>query len=139
MEPKIKRALDILSLYDKTLFAALVAYKMVREDGYCDEETVQLAENLIIAIILDKSNTLLPDSIAEQKRILNEAEGINEVIDSIRVDGHREEWMDHILHMPLINHVTIGYAALLSQSSYGWRPWERVRDALLEEGDEDES
>lgn len=137
MERKIFRALEILSLYDMTLHAALDAYRTVHGSGECDEETVQLAENLIIAVILDKSNALLPHSAEEQKRILDEADSIHEVIDAVRVEGHREEWMDHILHMPLINHVTIGYAALLSQTSYGWRPWERVRDTLLQEGDDE--
>lgn len=120
MELKIDRCLYILGDYDNTVERARSVAEIIERDTTCDEDTKNTAENLLIAVLLDKSEHFLPKEEQEQSEMLNQATGLQDVVDALPDPT------------PLIFHAVIGLAIAMSQSHYGFEPWNRVREALLE-------
>lgn len=124
MEELIGECLGILGRYNDTINATRAGWAFVATDQACDSETRSMSENLVIAVLLDKSAALLPDGDDEQKAILDATEGLNDVICALPEIT------------PLILTAILGYAIALSQSHWGWIPWQNVRNAILDHKEE---
>lgn len=111
---------SILGDYDTTLAETLFAVGRVQEDRQCSPDTAMIAEGLVVAVIMDKATPLIPEEEKEQQAIFAHTDSLEEVYDRLPE------------RLPLIYEVCLGYAMALSQSRYGWRPWERLRDYILE-------
>lgn len=120
MEKLILECLRILGKYDLTIHAVRAAWSFIATDAACDEDTCGMSNNLVIAVLLDKSSALLPDSEDEQRAILHGAEGLQDALDVLPEVT------------PLLFTALIGYAVALSESNWGWIPWQQVRNAILD-------
>lgn len=127
MDNRIFEVLDILGDYDTTLNITIQAFGEILEDLDCDSETACMAEGLIVAIIMDKGVRLIPEDPQTQEEVLSNAPGLEQVYATLPES------------LPLIYEVALGYAIALSQSRWAWRPWERVRNFLLEWEDDPET
>lgn len=124
MDNLIGECLGILGMYDDTINAVRAGWAFTITDDACDGETRSMSENLVIAVLLDKSAALLPDSEDEQRDILDGAEGLQDALDVLPEVT------------PLLVNAIIGYAIALSQSHWGWIPWQNVRNAILDNKEE---
>lgn len=121
MDEKTMGMLDILADYDRTLLCAVQLAECVTEDEQCGQDTRAIMEGLIISIMLNKADPLIPESDEDQQQVMDAAEDIGKVLASLPAP------------LPLIHQVAIGYAVALSHSNWGWHPWRYIRDYLLEE------
>jgi hypothetical protein len=124
MEDKTFEVLGCLAGYDNTLYRAMRAYSQTYADTDCDADTQQLCENFVIAIMLDKIQKLMPEDAEVCQRIMAEA------------SQRAGELLPNEENVGLLEQAALSYALALSQSHWGWRPWNNVCDILTEE-DED--
>lgn len=114
-------ALEVLRDYDDTIYLVFDAINVVDNDRSCDNDTVDMFEAALISLLLDKISSHIPDGEEAQRDILLQAEGLEELMAAWPESGS------------LLSQTILGYAVALSQSRWGWRPWERVRQALTQD------
>lgn len=133
MEEKIWDVIDILADYETTVAEVMDAIDKVHDDPQCDDDTKRLAEALLISVILNKAETLAPIDEQAWQDMTKQAEGLEQVKQLLFGDAKTA---------PLLWQVSLGYAVALSQTRWGWTPWNQVRQLLLEEegdGEDQES
>lgn len=124
MDDKILEVLDILSDYDNTLSHALGVFEVLCEDERIATDTLAMMEGVLVAIMVDAGERLIPDSEQEQEAIMDAATGLEEVYATLPTPS------------PLLYQMAIAYAVILSQTRNAWRPWERVKEFLLKVEDD---
>lgn len=121
MDEKIIGIIDILADYDRVLHSAVQLVDHMWDDHALSTDTMSLMEGVMVSAMLDKAAPYIPDSEDQQQAVMSQADRLGEVTGRMPSP------------LPLIYQVALGYAIALSQSRNGWRPWERVRDYILEE------
>lgn len=126
MDERIMGVIDVLTDYDQVLSAAVDLADRMEDDPVLSVDSMSLMEGVLISIMLDKAAPYIPDDMEKQEEVIGQADRIDEVLGKIPVPT------------PLLYQVALGYAVALSQGRNGWRPWEQVRDCILEWEDEQE-